>query len=94
MEYAGYYAANNWNEVDPGQFSFTSFRPLLILVGSNEILFDDSRLFYEMIRRLQPETQMKEFANQVHGWPLIDIHSDAAKDALTDIEKFIAKTSS
>jgi monoterpene epsilon-lactone hydrolase len=94
MEYAGYYAANNWNEADPGQFTFNSFPPLLILVGSNEILFDDSKLFYEKIKLLQPNTQMKEYKNQVHGWPLIDIKSDAAKDAVTSIEKFITKTSS
>ena len=94
MEYAGYYVANNWNEADPGQFTFNSFPPLLILVGSNEILFDDSKLFYERIKLLQPNTQMKEYENQVHGWPLIDIKSDAAKDALTSIEKFITKTSS
>jgi monoterpene epsilon-lactone hydrolase len=94
MEYAGYYAANHWNEADPGQFTFNSFPPLLILVGSNEILFDDSKLFYEKIKRLQPDTQMKEFENQGHGWPLIDIKSDAAKDALTSIEKFITKTNS
>jgi acetyl esterase/lipase len=94
MEYADYYVANHWNEADPGQFTFTSFPPLLILVGSNEILFDDSTLFYEKIKRLQPDTQKKEYENQVHGWPLIDIHSDAAKDALTSIEKFITKASS
>jgi len=94
MEYAGYYAGNNWNEADPGQFTFDSFPPLLILVGSNEILFDDSKLFYEKIKPLQPDTQMKEYENQVHGWPLIDIKSDASKDALTSIEKFITKTSS
>ena len=94
MEYAGYYVANNWNEADPAQFTFNSFPPLLILVGSNEILFDDSKLFYEKIKPLQPDTQMKEYENQVHGWPLIDIKSDAAKDALTTIEKFITKTSS
>ena len=93
MEYAGYYAGNNWNEADPGQFIFNSFPPLLILVGSNEILFDDSRLFYEKIKPLQPDTQMKEYENQVHGWPLMDIKSDAAKDALTTIEKFIRKPS-
>jgi monoterpene epsilon-lactone hydrolase len=93
MQYAGYYAANNWNEADPGQFTFNSFPPLLILVGSNEILFDDSKLFYEKIKLLQPDTEMKEYENQVHGWPLIDIKSDAAKDALTSIEKFITKTS-
>jgi acetyl esterase/lipase len=94
MEYANYYVANNWNEADPGQFTFNSFPPLLILVGSNEILFDDSKLFYEKIKRLQPDTQMKEYENQVHGWPLIDINSLAAKDALTSIYKFITKTSS
>lgn len=94
MEYAGYYAENNWNEADPGQFTFTSFPPLLILVGSNEILFDDSKLFYEKIKLLQPDTEMKEYENQVHGWPLIDIRSDASKDALTNMGKFITKTSS
>jgi len=93
-EYAGYYTANNWDEADPSQFTFNSFPPLLILVGSNEILFDDSKLFYEKIKRLQPDTQMKEYENQVHGFPLIDIKSDAAKDAMTSIEKFITKTSS
>src|SRR5258705_5733347 len=94
MEYAGYYVANNWKEADSGQFTFNSFPPLLILVGSNEILFDDSKLFYEKIKPLQPDTQMKVYENQVHGWPLIDIKSDAAKDALTTIEKFITKTRS
>jgi epsilon-lactone hydrolase len=89
MEYAGYYVANHWNEADPGQFTFTSFPPLLILVGTNEILHDDSKLFYEKIKLLQPDTHLKEYENQVHGWPLIDIHSDAAKDAMESIEKFI-----
>jgi epsilon-lactone hydrolase len=93
MEYAGYYAGTHWNEADPGQFTFKSFPPLLILVGSNEILHDDSKLFYEKIKLLQPDTQMKEYENQIHGWPLIDIHSAAAKDAMTDIEMFITKTS-
>ena len=94
MEYADYYAANHWDKADPGQFTFDSFPPLLILVGSNEILFDDSKLFYKKIKLLQPDIQMKEYENQVHGFPLIDIHSDASKDALTMIEKFITKTSS
>ena len=94
MEYAGYYAANHWTEADPGQFAFNNFPPLLILVGSNEILFDDSKLFYEKIKQLQPDTHMKEYEDQVHGWPLIDITSDAAKDAMISMEKFITKTSS
>jgi epsilon-lactone hydrolase len=57
-------------------------------------LFDDSKLFYEKIKVLQPDTQMKEYENQVHGWPLIDIKSVASKDALISMKKFITKTSS
>ena len=94
MEYAGYYAVNRWDEADPGQFIFNNFPPLSVLVGSNEILHDDSKLFYEKIKPLQPDTQMKEYENQIHGWPLIDIHSDAAKEALANMAKFISKTSS
>jgi monoterpene epsilon-lactone hydrolase len=94
MEYANYYVADHWNDANPGQFDFINFPPLLILVGTNEILLDDSKLFYEKIKRLQPDTQKKEYENQVHGWPLIDIYSDAAKDAMTTIEKFITRTSS
>jgi epsilon-lactone hydrolase len=92
QEYAGFYAGNKWSEADPGQFSFNRFPPLTILVGTNEILHDDSKLFFEKIKQLQPDTQMKEYENQIHGWPLIDIHSDASKAALTSIEKFISKT--
>jgi len=93
MEYAGYYAGNNWKEADAAQFTFTAFPPLLILVGSNEILLDDSKLFYEKIKSVQSDTQIKEYENQVHGWPLMDIKSDASKEALTRMEKFITKTS-
>jgi acetyl esterase/lipase len=93
MEYANYYVADQWKEADPGQFTFKSFPPLSILVGSNEILFDDSILFYEKIRLLQPLTQMKEYENQIHGFPLIDINSEASKEALANMEMFIYQTS-
>jgi epsilon-lactone hydrolase len=92
VEYGNYYVGNHWNEADPGQFEYKSFPALLILVGSNEILYDDSKLFYEKIKSLQPEIQMKEYENQIHGWPLMDINSDAAKDALATIKLFITKT--
>jgi acetyl esterase/lipase len=88
-EYAKYYAANNRNDADPGQLKFNSFPPLFILVGSNEILFDDSKNFYEKIKPLQPDTKMKEYKNQSHVWLLTDIKSEASKNALTDIKKFI-----
>jgi monoterpene epsilon-lactone hydrolase len=93
VEYSNYYMGDHETEADPGQFKFKFFPPLLILVGSNEILHDDSKLFYEKIKNIQPEIQMKEYENQIHGWPLMDINSDAAKDALVTIKTFITKTS-
>ncbi|HET7002420.1 MAG TPA: alpha/beta hydrolase [Puia sp.] len=92
VEYGNYYVGNHWDEADPGEFEYKSFPPLLILVGTNEILHDDSKLFYGKIKSLQPEIQLKEYENQIHGWPLMDINSDAAKDALASIKLFIAKT--
>lgn len=92
LEYANYYAGNDWNEADPSQLSFNIFPPLFILVGSNEILFDDSTYFYEKIKPLQPDTKMKEYKDQNHVWLLADIHSKASKSALTDIQKFISQT--
>lgn len=91
-EYANDYVANNWDEADPSELNFTSFPPLFILVGSNEILFDDSKSFYEKTKPVQPDTTMKEYKNQNHVWLLADINSKGSKDALADIKKFIAKT--
>ena len=92
-EYAEYYVAGNWKEADPGQLTLNSFPPLFILVGSNEILFDDAQSFYEKIKPLQPDTNMKEYMNENHVWLLADIHSEGSKNALTDIKTFLTKTS-
>ena len=92
VEYANYYVANNWNEADPSELNFNSFPPLFILVGSNEILFDDAKSFYEKIKPLQSNTKMKEYINQNHVWLLADIKSNGSKNALTDIKEFIIKT--
>lgn len=92
VEYANYYVADNkWNEADPSQLTFNSFPPLFVLVGSNEVLFDDSKLLYEKIRPLQSNTKMKEYLNQNHVWLMADIKSEESKNALTDIKEFIAK---
>lgn len=91
LEYANYYAGNDLDEADPSQLNFNSFPPLFILVGSNEVLFDDSKHFYEKIKPLQPDTKMKEYKNQFHVWLLVDIKSKASKSALADIKEFITQ---
>jgi hypothetical protein len=42
--------------VDPGQYNFYNFPPLLVFAGTNEILVDDSKLFYEKIKLSQLDT--------------------------------------
>jgi monoterpene epsilon-lactone hydrolase len=93
LEYASYYAAGNWDEADPGQLHFTNFPPLLILVGSNEILFDDSRLFYEKIKTVQPTTRLKEYIGQGHVWLLVDIEAESSQKALSDVSEFLSNFS-
>lgn len=93
VEYANYYVADSkWSEADPGELNFNSFPPLFILAGSNEILFDDSKLFFEKIRSVQSNTKMKEYVNQNHVWPMADIKSEGSKNALSDIKEFITRT--
>lgn len=92
MDYAKYYVGNNWQEADPSWLSFTKFPPLLIVVGSDEILFDDSRLFYNKIKKVQANTRMKEYKGKSHVWLLTDISSDGSKEALKVIKEFAHQT--
>lgn len=89
QEYAGYYASKNIHEADPSQMKFKSFPPTFLLVGSNEILFDDTENFYSAIKVLQPKIKMKEYEDQNHVWLLSNIHSNESKAALQDIREFI-----
>ncbi|HEY1056687.1 MAG TPA: alpha/beta hydrolase, partial [Emticicia sp.] len=89
LKNAAYYAGDNLKSADTSQLVFNSFPPVIILVGSNEILFDDSKNFYESIKAVQPNAQMKEYEGQAHVWMLTDIHSEAAKEALEDMNAFV-----
>jgi len=92
QEYASYYAGCNLDEADPSQMKFNRFPPTFLLVGSNEILYDDTENFYKTIKPIQANTTMKEYKNQNHVWLLTNIHSDASKAAVAEIKEFIEKT--
>ncbi|NIG53976.1 alpha/beta hydrolase fold domain-containing protein [Chitinophaga sp. Cy-1792] len=87
--YARLYAAGAVSLADPDELEFGQFPPVSILAGTNEILFDDAKNFYEKIKEVQPKAQFKEYKNQLHVWPLADINSDASKEALRDIVAFM-----
>jgi monoterpene epsilon-lactone hydrolase len=58
-------------------------------VGTNEILLDDAKTMRTKIHAIQPTTEFTIYENQVHGWPLLDIQSEATKRAINEIKQFI-----
>lgn len=73
----------------PKRASLTQFPPVLIMVGSNEILLGDSKYFYEEIKRIQRKTRLTIYDDQQHLWPKKDIHKEASRRALAEIADFI-----
>ena len=64
---------------------------LLIQVGSNETMLDDSKLFYEKAKKANVNAKLEIWEDMFHGW-----HSNAhilkdAEDAIINIGKFCRK---
>ncbi|NOT90157.1 alpha/beta hydrolase [Ferruginibacter sp.] len=64
--------------------------PTLIIVGSNEILLDDSKLICNKIAEQQTKVELNIYEGQNHVWMLEDINTEASKKALKEIQEFIA----
>jgi monoterpene epsilon-lactone hydrolase len=88
-DHAVLYNPKNIKEADPSELKFTTFPPVLILVGSDEVLLDDSKNFYAYIKPIQKQAKLKEFEGQKHVWPVSDISSKASIEAMKDIREFI-----
>jgi len=73
----------------PEYINFNYFPPLLILVGTDEILLDDSKIFYSRIKPIQPNSTLSIYENQKHVWPLANIHSAPSQKAIAEIETFL-----
>ncbi len=84
------YAGNNMKAADPSELKFTKFPPVFLLVGSNEVLYDDSRNFYDCIKAIQPKAQLKEFPDQTHVWVFSNVNAPASIEAINDIKGFIS----
>jgi monoterpene epsilon-lactone hydrolase len=74
---------------DPNEIIFDHFPPLLALAGTNEILFDDSKIFHEYIKTIQPRAFFRAYPNQTHVWLITDIKSQESKETLMDINNFL-----
>lgn len=88
--FASLYIGNNKiSEINPIETLFGTFPPTLILVGTNEILLDDSRMLFSKIVTEQPVTELTIYENQTHVWLTNDIHSESSIKAIKQIKQFI-----
>lgn len=83
------YSSNKIKAADPSEITFKKFPPVLLLVGTDEVLNDDSKNFYAYIKPIQPKAKLKEFAGQKHVWLFSHIDSPASIEAMNDIKTFI-----
>lgn len=83
------YASNNIKEADPSELKFKKFPPVFLLVGTDEVLNDDTKNFYNYIKPIQSKAKMKEFEGQKHVWLFSHIDSEASIEAMKDIKEFI-----
>jgi monoterpene epsilon-lactone hydrolase len=88
-DHALLYASNKMKEADPSELKFKKFPPVLLLVGTDEVLNDDSKNFYAYIKPIQEKAKIKQFAGQKHVWLFSHIDSPASVEAMHDIKEFI-----
>jgi len=85
-----YVNETNLPAANPIETMYGPFPPTLILVGSGEILSDDSKSIYNKIARQQTKTKLSIYDKQNHVWMLENIHTEASKTAMKEIQEFIA----
>jgi len=85
------YTGDNPTDVaDPEHAEFSQFPPVLIMVGTNEVLLDDSINFYNSIKTKQLKATLSIYENQNHVWPLANINSEASQKALAEVATFLS----
>jgi len=83
------YAGGKIKDADPGELKFKTFPPVFLLVGTDEVLNDDSKNFYAYIKPVQSKSRFKEYKDQKHVWPVSDIKSEESQEAIKDIRDFL-----
>jgi monoterpene epsilon-lactone hydrolase len=84
------YASGKIKEANPGEMKFNKFPPVFLLVGTDEVLNDDSKNFYSSIKPIQKKAKLKEFEGQKHVWLFSHIDSKESVEAIKDIKDFIS----
>ena len=90
QNFAAMYVDDNLSEANPIGNLLGPFPPTMIMVGSGEVLLDDSKNLYNKITREQPNVKLSIYEKQNHVWMLENIHTDSSGKALNEIKEFIA----
>ena len=89
-EHALLYAPDKIKEANPAELKFKKFPPVFLLVGTDEVLNDDAKRFYAVIKPIQQQSKLKEFSGQKHVWLFSHIDAEASIAAISDIKAFIS----
>ena len=90
QDFAALYIGDHFiTEVNPIERMYGQFPPTLIMVGSDEILIDDSKSIYNKIISQQVKVKLSIYENQTHVWILKNIHTEESKRAIKEIQNFI-----
>ncbi|MDQ1557250.1 MAG: epsilon-lactone hydrolase [Pyrinomonadaceae bacterium] len=69
--------------------NFRKLPPLLLQVGSTELLLDDARVVHERIRAAGGASRLEIYEDLPHGWQMLDGLVPEARAALTQAASFI-----
>ena len=73
----------------PAYANLSGLPPLLLQIGSTELLLDDSRRVHEKIQAAQGNSQLQIYNDVAHGWQMLDGLVPEATDALRQAAEFI-----
>lgn len=90
---AAFYLAGRAPDEVPGAFPMRAdlswLPPSLLLVGSAEVLRDDSRNLADKLEREGANVTYGEYQDMVHVWPLFSSFVPEAKQAVAEIGEFV-----
>ena len=75
--------------VSPLYATFASPPPVLIQVGGDEILLDDSRRIAEVLRRAGGQVQLDQWPGCPHVWQMLEYFLPEGRAALADVAGFV-----
>ncbi len=84
-----YIGEQDLSKLNPAENLPEKFPATLILVGSDEILLDDSKSLYNKIVESRARTKLSIYNRQSHVWPLENIHTDQSQKAIMEIKAFV-----